>query len=80
MTIGRLVRMPWPTSGFLAMMVTLPSGWMRMNAFGDERRRGRRGALGLRRKVRLPVEAEEQAAAGERRRPGGTIGDAWVRS
>ena len=35
MIIGRLVRMPWPTSGFFAMMVTLPSGWMRMNAFGD---------------------------------------------
>ena len=25
-SIGSMVRMPWPTSGFLAMMVTLPSG------------------------------------------------------
>ena len=25
---------PWPTSGFFATMVTMPSGVMRMNAFG----------------------------------------------
>ncbi len=25
-SMGSMVRTPWPTSGFLAMMVTLPSG------------------------------------------------------
>ena len=31
--IGRLVRMPWPISGFLDMIVTTPSGATRTKAF-----------------------------------------------
>ena len=64
MSIGRLVRMPCPTSGFLAMMMTLPSGRMRMNAFGDKGRRRGRAGLGLGFERRRQVEADEQAAAG----------------
>jgi hypothetical protein len=30
MTIGSIVLMPWPISGFFDMMVTMPSGAMRM--------------------------------------------------
>ena len=30
MSIGSIVLMPWPTSGFLAVIVTTPSGVMRM--------------------------------------------------
>ena len=30
MSIGSIVLMPWPISGFLAMIVTTPSGVMRM--------------------------------------------------
>src|SRR5260370_33977813 len=34
MSIGSIVLMPWPISGFLAVMVTIPSGAMRMKALG----------------------------------------------
>ena len=34
MIIGSMVLMPWPTSGFFAMIVTTPSAAMRMKAFG----------------------------------------------
>ena len=42
MSIGSDVLMPWPTSGFLAMIVTTPSGVILMNALGVKR--GWRGA------------------------------------
>jgi hypothetical protein len=32
-TIGSMVLMPWPISGFFDMMVTMPSGAMRTKAF-----------------------------------------------
>src|SRR3984893_8394104 len=32
MTMGSIVLMPWPISGFFDMMVTMPSGAMRMKA------------------------------------------------
>jgi hypothetical protein len=34
MIIGRCIFVPCPPSGFLARMVTMPPGAMRMNAFG----------------------------------------------
>jgi hypothetical protein len=41
MIIGSIVFTPCPISGFLAMIVTMPSGVIRMNAFGTNS-----GALG----------------------------------
>jgi hypothetical protein len=34
MTIGNIVLMPWPTSGFFDMIVITPSGVIRMKALG----------------------------------------------
>src|SRR2546430_2543231 len=36
MSIGSIVLMPWPISGFLAMIVTMPVGAMRMKALGTK--------------------------------------------
>ena len=58
--------MPWPTSGFFAMMVMAPSGVMRMKAFGVKSApvcaatAAASSAL-----ARLEVRAEQHAAAGE---------------
>ena len=40
MSIGSIVLMPWPHSGFFAVMVTMPSAVMRTNALsiGSARR------------------------------------------
>jgi hypothetical protein len=35
MIIGTLVMIPWPSSGLLAMIVTMPSGATRTKAFGE---------------------------------------------
>ena len=36
MSIGNIVFIPWPISGFLAMIVTTPVDAMRMNALGKK--------------------------------------------
>ena len=45
MSIGRCVFTPWPPSGFLAMMVTAPSGAMRTKARGSTALKERRWRL-----------------------------------
>ena len=64
MIMGSMVRTPWPTSGFLAMMVTVPSAATRMNAFGLMGRL--RASTALRLSFGFHVEAEGDAAARER--------------
>jgi hypothetical protein len=44
MSIGSIVLMPWPTSGFLAVIVTMPFSAMLMKAFGESGGGGPPGA------------------------------------
>ena len=68
MIIGSIVLMPWPISGFFAMIVTMPSGAILMNELAKQRsrRRGCRAPARIRRR-RLEVAGDQHAAAGERR-------------
>jgi hypothetical protein len=52
MSIGSIVLIPCPTSGFLAMIVTEPSGARRMKAFGENSPTGAFGASAARSSVR----------------------------
>ena len=65
MIIGRLVLMPWPISGFFAMIVTMPSGAILMKELGSS---GGGGAApgALREDLgHIEVAGDQHAAAGQ---------------
>ena len=66
MIIGSIVFMPCPISGFLAMIVTMPSGAILMNEFGRQQAvaASRRGAC-AKHLGDIEVAGDQHAAAGE---------------
>ena len=81
MSIGSIVFTPWPISGFFAMIVTMPSGVMRMNAFGANSAAGSARASASRRVARLEVASPSSrpppASAVTRRNRGGDRRVSW---
>ena len=64
-TIGSMVLMPWPISGFFDMMVTTPSGAMRTKALSSGVSPAAPAALPpSRRRQRRQHRVQQQAAAG----------------
>ncbi len=57
--------MPWPISGFLPMMVTLPSAAILMNEFGTSGGPPPTTLLGDESRQRVHVVGEHHAAAGD---------------
>ena len=64
MIIGSDVLMPWPISGFFAMIVTTLSGVILMKAFGTKRLPG---SLRDDSRNRIEVRGDKHAATGQRR-------------
>ena len=68
MIMGSVVLMPWPISGFLAMIVTMPSGAMLINAQRHvviAKPAATAPPAALLRLGRFRIQSHQQAAAGE---------------